>query len=84
MNWDAIAKQYFPPSVSSNACRKRHERVMEKRNAEDWDDFRLERLAIEYTKSKKEMWSLLAVPLGERWQNVEAKVSSAHTKQVVC
>jgi hypothetical protein len=48
---------------------------MEKRNAEDWDGIKLERLAVEYMAVKKEMWSMLAIRLGEKWQNVEAKVS---------
>lgn len=74
MNWQPIANSHFP-NKSGNACRKRHERLMEKRNAEDWDGIKLERLAVEYMAVKKEMWSMLAIRLGEKWQNVEAKVS---------
>jgi hypothetical protein len=47
---------------------------MEKRNAEDWDGVKLEKLAVEYMAVRKEMWNVLATRLNEKWQNVEAKV----------
>src|ERR1700679_2374455 len=34
LNWQPIASKYFP-SKTANACRKRHERLMEHRNNED-------------------------------------------------
>jgi hypothetical protein len=49
---------------------------MEKRTAEDWDTARLERLSVEYMAVRREMWNVLATRLGEKWQNVEAKVST--------
>ena len=73
LNWQPIASRYFP-SKSANACRKRHERLIERRQASDWDAEKLERLAQEYVAVRKEMWEILASRLGERWAVVEAKV----------
>lgn len=73
-NWQPIANQYFSDR-SGNACRKRHERLMEKRNSEDWDGVKLEELAVAYNQVKKEMWTILADRLGEKWQIIEAKVT---------
>lgn len=78
LNWQPIASRYFP-NKSPNACRKRHERLIERRQASDWDAEKLERLAQEYVTVRKEMWELLASRLGERWAVVEAKVSAAVT-----
>lgn len=74
MNWGPIREQYFA-SKTPNACRKRHERLMEQRNAEEWDGVKLETLAQMYMEVRKEMWSVLADRLGEKWQTIEAKVS---------
>lgn len=76
LNWQPIASRCFP-NKSANACRKRHERLIDRRQASDWDAERLERLAQEYMAARKEMWELLASRLGERWAVVEAKVSNA-------
>ncbi len=38
--------QYFP-GKTGNACRKRHERLMERKGADDWDTRKLERLCKE-------------------------------------
>lgn len=48
---------------------------MEKRNSEDWDGVKLEELAVAYNQVKKEMWTILADRLGEKWQIIEAKVT---------
>ena len=74
LNWQPIASQHFP-TKSANACRKRHERLIEQRQVSDWDAEKLERLAQEYVAMHKEMWEPLASRMGERWQVVEAKVS---------
>jgi hypothetical protein len=58
-----------------NACRKRHERLMERMNAEQWDGVKLDVLAQAYMEVRREMWSLLAARVGEKWQLVETKVS---------
>lgn len=47
---------------------------MEKRNAEDWEGVKLETLASEYMNVRREMWSVLASRVGEKWTTVEAKV----------
>lgn len=75
LNWQPIATKYFP-SKTANACRKRHERLMERRNAEDWEGVRLETLAKEYMNVRREMWTILADRVGEKWTMVEQKVST--------
>lgn len=73
LNWQPIASRYFP-NKTPNACRKRHERLMERQNAQDLDGVKLEVLAREYMNVRKEMWSILADRVGEKWATVEAKV----------
>lgn len=73
MNWGPIQTTYFP-SKTSNACRKRHERLMDRRNADDWDNVKLEVLAKEYMAMRRDIWSQLAAKTGEKWGVVEAKV----------
>ncbi|KAF2093665.1 hypothetical protein NA57DRAFT_81165 [Rhizodiscina lignyota] len=73
LNWKPIASRHFP-NKTDNACRKRHERLMAQRNAEDWDGPKLELLAKEYMNVRREMWTLLANRVGgEKWQLIEAK-----------
>ncbi|KAF2021860.1 hypothetical protein BU24DRAFT_30789 [Aaosphaeria arxii CBS 175.79] len=72
LNWNQIAPNYFP-SKSPNACRKRHERLMEKQNAEQWDGVKLDVLAQAYMDVRREMWSILAERVGEKWTLVEQK-----------
>ena len=76
LNWQPIAAKYFPDK-SPNACRKRHERLMEKRNnADDWDGAKMEALAKAYNDVREQMWRLLAEKIGgEKWHVVESKVS---------
>ena len=75
LNWQPIASTYFPDK-SANACRKRHERLMEKRNsADDWDGAKMEALAKAYNEVREQMWRLLADRFGgEKWTIVESKV----------
>jgi hypothetical protein len=73
LNWQPIASRNFP-NKTANACRKRHERLIERRHVDDWDNQKLELLAQEYLACRKEMWEMLAARLGERWNVVEAKV----------
>lgn len=73
LNWQPIASRHFP-NKTANACRKRHERLVERRQVEDWDAEKLELLAQEYLAVRKEMWEVLASRMGERWSVVEAKV----------
>ena len=72
MNWGPISKQF--PSKTANACRKRHERLMEKKNAESWDGIKVEDLARAYLECREDMWKLVANKIGEKWQLVETKV----------
>ena len=75
MNWGPIATHFH--GKTPNACRKRHERLMEKKNAESWDDsIRIEDLSRAYLQVREQMWKILAEALGEKWQTVETKVSN--------
>ena len=75
MNWEPIAKQYFP-TKTANACRKRHERLINKRhNTEEWDPAKFDALAVAYLQLREQMWKILADKVGEKWQIVESKVS---------
>ena len=76
MNWEPIAKTWFP-SKTANACRKRHERLMEKVNTtEEWDSAQLEAMEIAYYKFRERMWKFIADEINEKWQTVESKVSA--------
>lgn len=66
LNWQPIATKYFP-TKSANACRKRHERLMERKHAEDWEGEKLEHLAVAYWEVREEMWSILAKKVSEKW-----------------
>lgn len=87
LNWNQIGPKHFP-SKTPNACRKRHERLMERQNAEQWDGVKLDVLAQAYMEVRQEMWSILAARVNEKWQLVETKVCSfrnfriAHTDLV--
>ncbi|MGI4815591.1 MAG: Myb-like DNA-binding domain-containing protein [Janthinobacterium lividum] len=73
MNWAPIAS-YFN-GKSANACRKRHERLMEKKNNENYDTFKVEDLGNAYLECREEMWKIMAARLGEsKWQTIETKV----------
>ena len=81
MNWQPIATKYFPDKTA-NACRKRHERLMEKRNnTETWEGVKMEDLAKAYSDLREEMWKILAERVGEKWQTVEQKVPNPATTQ---
>ncbi|KAI9668678.1 MAG: hypothetical protein M1829_005291 [Trizodia sp. TS-e1964] len=72
LNWVPIQQAHFS-AKTPNACRKRHERLMEKRSVEDWDSLKLDKLAMEYMNLRKDMWQMLATRVGEKWQLIEAK-----------
>ncbi|ORY57773.1 uncharacterized protein BCR38DRAFT_80158 [Pseudomassariella vexata] len=72
LNWAQIQSNYFP-NKTPNACRKRHERLMERKGADDWDAQKLERIAKEYMSMRKEIWQPLASRVGEKWSVVEQK-----------
>jgi len=74
LNWQPIQAAYFP-NKTPNACRKRHERLMDRRNSDDWDAIKLETMAKEYMGMRREIWQQLGAKTGEKWSVVEAKVS---------
>ncbi|KAF4120409.1 SANT protein [Geosmithia morbida] len=81
LNWNQIKNTYFP-SKSANACRKRHERLSERRDSDEWDNRKFQRLAKEYMAMRKEIWSGLAARTGEKWTAVEHKCLSNGLKNI--
>ncbi|KAL2061174.1 hypothetical protein VTL71DRAFT_7447 [Oculimacula yallundae] len=81
MNWAPIQQSYFQ-TKTPNACRKRHERLMERRSADDWDGLKLENLAKTYMDMRREIWSALAAQTGEKWNVVEQKCMSQGLKNL--
>ncbi|KAF8853589.1 hypothetical protein BDZ45DRAFT_706919 [Acephala macrosclerotiorum] len=81
MNWAPIQQAYFP-SKTPNACRKRHERLMERRNADDWDGVKIENMAKHYMAMRREIWTPLAAVTGEKWNVVEQKCMSQGLKNL--
>ncbi|ELR05678.1 hypothetical protein GMDG_07521 [Pseudogymnoascus destructans 20631-21] len=80
-NWGQIQDAYFP-NKTANACRKRHERLMDRRNSEDWDTLKFEALGKEYMAMRREIWSPLAERTGDKWAVVEAKVLGSGLKNL--
>lgn len=72
-NWGELQRQHFP-NKTANACRKRHERLVERRGIHDYSAERLELVAHEYMNMRHEMWSRLADRVGMKWEVVEALV----------
>ncbi|KAL8653705.1 MAG: hypothetical protein Q9226_003739 [Calogaya cf. arnoldii] len=73
LNWQTIAETHFPQKTS-NACRKRHERLMEKRNnIGDWNGVKFEEVARAYREVREDMWKILADRVNEKWSVVESK-----------
>ncbi|RDW94515.1 hypothetical protein BP5796_00278 [Coleophoma crateriformis] len=76
LSWDILASRFFPQR-SSNACRKRHTRLLRaKATNEDWDKSKWEKLAKAYMGMRKEIWSGLAKETGEGWETIEQKCMS--------
>lgn len=74
LNWNQIAPKHFPQK-SSNTCRKRHELLIERQNADEWDGVKLDVLAQAYFDARREMWCIMAARLGEKWTLIEQKVN---------
>ncbi|KAL8763549.1 MAG: hypothetical protein Q9184_000675 [Pyrenodesmia sp. 2 TL-2023] len=73
LNWTAIAESHFP-NKTPNACRKRHERLIEKINANgSWDTRKFEEVAKAYLDVREEMWKMVADRVNEKWTVVESK-----------
>ncbi|CAH0000157.1 unnamed protein product [Clonostachys byssicola] len=81
LNWAQIKELYFPKKTG-NACRKRHERLSERRDADDWDNRKFQRMAKEYLAMRREIWAPLAARTGEKWQVVEQKCMSSGIKNL--
>lgn len=74
LNWTNIADTYFP-TKTANACRKRHERLMEKINANGtWNSLKFEEVAKVYLEVREDMWRMVADRVNEKWTVVESKV----------
>ncbi|KAI9694981.1 MAG: hypothetical protein M1822_000598 [Bathelium mastoideum] len=80
-NWGPISAKHFP-TKTPNACRKRHERLMERRRDEDWDEVKLENLATQYMEVRREMWGMLANRIGEKFAVVEQKCMEKGVKNL--
>ncbi|EGS22304.1 SANT SWI3, ADA2, N-coR and TFIIIB'' DNA-binding domain-containing protein [Thermochaetoides thermophila DSM 1495] len=80
-NWNQIQREAFP-NKTGNACRKRHERLMERRGQNDFDARRFERVCKEYMSMRKEIWQPLASRCGEKWQVVEHQLMSNGLKNI--
>lgn len=84
LNWQPIATQHFPDKTA-NACRKRYERLVEKRNAADsWDGAKMSTLAKAYGEVREQMWTILADRVHEKWSTVETKVCHDNLPLPVC
>ncbi|ATY64887.1 hypothetical protein A9K55_005230 [Cordyceps militaris] len=72
LNWSQIQEQFFP-GKSSNACRKRHERLIDSKGRGGGGDeaARMERIATEYVQMRERLWRPLADQTGEKWAFVE-------------
>jgi hypothetical protein len=80
-NWQEICDEHFP-TKTANACRKRHERLREMRQQEDFNEEgpRFPELTNAYCDVREDMWSILARHLNyENWQALEKKVSNLFT-----
>lgn len=73
-NWADLQRTHFP-SKTANACRKRYERLVERRGIHDYGGRRLEMVAGEYMNLRRAIWSGLAERVGMKWEVVEALVS---------
>jgi hypothetical protein len=73
LNWADLQRTHFP-SKTANACRKRYERLVERRGIHDYSGRRLEAVSNEYMNMRREIWSGLADRLGMKWEVVEALV----------
>ncbi|KAK4132734.1 hypothetical protein BT67DRAFT_384590 [Trichocladium antarcticum] len=80
-NWNQIQREAFA-GKTGNACRKRHERLMERRGQNDFDNRKLERLCKEYMGMRKEIWQPLASRCGEKWNVVEMQCMSNGLKNI--
>ncbi|KAL2260901.1 hypothetical protein VTK26DRAFT_4954 [Humicola hyalothermophila] len=81
MQWADLQRAHFP-GKTANACRKRHERLVERRGITDYSARRLEAVASEYMAMRRDVWSGLAERVGMRWEVVEALCMSAGLRTI--
>ncbi|KAF1736941.1 hypothetical protein CRV24_002554 [Beauveria bassiana] len=70
LNWSQIQERFFP-SKSSNACRKRHERLIDSKGRGSDEAARMERIATHYVLMREKLWRPLADLTDEKWSFVE-------------
>ncbi|SLM34378.1 myb family transcription factor [Lasallia pustulata] len=81
--WQPIAKTYFP-SKTANACRKRHERLIDRQKVEQLDGIKEEDLARAYMEVREEMWKILASKVKDcKWKDVEEKCMEKGLKNLL-
>ncbi|KAL2152890.1 hypothetical protein VTH82DRAFT_4045 [Thermothelomyces myriococcoides] len=80
-NWAELQRTHFP-NKTANACRKRYERLIERRGLHDYSGRRLEMVANEYMNMRRELWSGLADRVGMRWEVVEALCMGAGLRTI--
>jgi hypothetical protein len=80
-HWADLQRTYFP-TKTANACRKRYERLMERKGVYDYDARKFERIAKEYMGMRKQIWSGLAARVGEKWPVVEAQCMSTGLRTI--
>lgn len=80
-NWTDLQRTYFP-AKTANACRKRHERLMERRGVQEADADKQHQIASEYVAMRKRMWSPLAERVGESWEFVEEMCMSLGIRNI--
>lgn len=61
------------PGKTSNACRKRHARLVTHAQVE-WDEFKERDLAVEFVNAKVGFFKMIAGNLKLEWRQVEKKV----------
>ncbi len=71
--WGQIQQRWFP-TKSPNACRKRHERLMSRKAADEWEGEKFEMLAHTYWTFRRQMWDSVANQIGAPWEVVEQTV----------
>lgn len=77
--WNEIHTKYFP-NKSGNACRKRHERLVQKLRTTDWSEQRIQRVIQCYNEDRERLWKPLSDRLGEHWQDLERVVSDSQPR----
>lgn len=69
--WVEISSLF--PGKTSNACRKRHARLVTHAQVE-WDEFKERDLAVEFVNAKVGFFKVIAGNLKMEWRQVEKKV----------